>query len=613
MNIGPKYQRMDPSLAQKLRPSPRLAGLLLVLMTAVVYVPALDGAFVFDDHLYVTGDQRMASASGLWSIWTEVGGPEYRHQYYPITTSTFWLQYQLWGMNPVGYHIVNVLLHAINAVLLWRLLVRLRVPAAWLAAAVFAVHPVHVPSVAWIAELKNVLSTFFFLAAALCFVSFFEGRRGSRVYWAGVGLFVAALLSKTATSLLPVGLGFVLWWKQGRLTRRDLTALAPLVLLGAGFALMTASLETQHRAHGEAFSHSWVERCLIAGRAVWFYAGKLVWPKTLSMIYPRWLIDAGTWWLYLFPAAAIAVGCLLWRVRHRIGRGPLAAVGYFVAATAPLAFANVAFTRYSYVADHWQYWASMGLITLLVAAAATYTSRRALAVGGAVALVMLSVLTWQRAGVFSDGVTLWRDTVAKNPGSEEVRYNLAVALQAQGRLGEAEQEYREALRIAPEHPLARNNLGVTLRSQGRVDEAIAEYREALGVAPRFVKAHVNLGDALQMQGRVEEAVEHYLIALEIDPAFAGAHYNLAVARRAQGRIDEAVAHYEAVLRLDPDAVEAHVNLGEALQARGDRDAAIGHYRAALRLQPGYTAAEHNLAMALESGPGSADINSGGRP
>jgi hypothetical protein len=236
------------------------AACLLVALTVLAYVPALDAGYVFDDSMYLTENSRIGASEGLWSIWTEIGGPDYRHQYYPLTSTAFWLQYRLWGDRPVGYHLVNVLLHALNAGLLWRLLGALRVPAAWLGAAIFAVHPVHVQSVAWIAELKNVLSGFFFLASALLMVHYFDrdGRQRSvsrrrLMYVAGMLLFLCALLSKTATCLLPAALALVLWWKRDRVGARDLLALVPMVVLGAGFVTMTVILEARYGgAQGEA-------------------------------------------------------------------------------------------------------------------------------------------------------------------------------------------------------------------------------------------------------------------------------------------------------------------------------------------------------------------------
>ena len=503
----------------------------LLLMTILAYLPALDAGFIIDDGLYVTDDARMETVEGLGRIWTEVVGREYRHQYYPLTSTAFWVQHRLWGDEPFGYHLVNVLLHAVNALLLWRLLLRLELPGAWLAAMVFAVHPVHVQSVAWVAELKNMLSALFFLWSMLVFVRWFHRDvRTWTGYALGTGLFVAALLSKTATCLLPAALLVVLWWKRPCLTRRDLAAVAPLALLGMAAVLVTVYLESHHGgARGDGFSQSPLERGLIAGRALWFYAGHLLWPAGLTFIYPRWTIDAGAWWQYLYPMAALGTVAALWWQRDRIGKGPVAAVAFFVLAIVPMSFVNVAYTRLSWVSDHWQYWASMGLIALVVGVAAAQRGRWR-PVAAAVAVCVLAGLTWDRCRDYETPERLWRDTIARNP----------------------------------EAWLAHNNLANVLHVQGRVDDAEGYYREAIRLNPDFVKAHFNLANALQGRGRLDEAVQHFERAVRLDPEFADAHYNLGNALRLSGRLDDAIEHYREAARLDPDFQPARHNLHMAL-------------------------------------------------
>jgi hypothetical protein len=511
---------------------PLLAACLLVLMAVVVYLPAVDGEFLYDDAIYVTGDERITTLDGLGHIWTEVSGPEYCHQYYPLTSSGFWLQYQLWGYNPTGYHLVNILLHALNAVLFRRLLSALRVPGAWLAAAIFAVHPVHVPSVAWIAELKNVLSACFFLVSMLVFTRVIDldgqetqARRRRWLYAAGIGLFVLALLSKTASGVLPLALLIVLWWKRGRVTRRELAALVPFVALAGGFVLLTSWLEAQHATHGETFSLTWMERTFVAGRALWFYATKLLWPAGLSIVYPRWIVS---WPMVIYPLAAVASGVLLWRLRGRLGRGVPAALIFFAVALAPVSFVNVSFHQFSFVADHWQYWASMGFTAGVVGAIVTLARRwqdRSPVSAGAPALAALVVmtlgtLTWQRAHVFERAVTLWSDAAEKNPGSLVVHYNLGAAHLARGDDGAAAGHFHEATRLDPGHARSHNNLGVALVRLGRLDEAIESYRRAITASPGLARAHLNLGLALQEQELFEEADRSFAEARRLDPRLA---------------------------------------------------------------------------------------------
>ena len=311
-------------------------GLLLIAATVFAYQPVWHAGFIWDDDFYVTNNPTLHDLGGLQRIWFEVGAVP---QYYPMVHTTFWLEYHLWGLNPVGYHLINVLLHAITAILLWQVLLRLRVRGAWLAAIIFALHPVEVESVAWITERKNVLSAVFYFAAALAYLRFVAleepgGPNRLRWYWylGALVLFMAALLSKTMTCSLPAALLLVSWWKKGRVQRGEILPLLPFFVVGVGLGLMTAWIEKYHvGAQGAAWSLTFADRCLIAGRALWFYAGKLVWPAHLTFIYPRWKIEPEMWWQWLFPVAAVVVVAGLWLARRRIGKGPLVAVLFFAA------------------------------------------------------------------------------------------------------------------------------------------------------------------------------------------------------------------------------------------------------------------------------------------
>jgi hypothetical protein len=349
---------------------PIVCGGLLVLLTLVAYLPVLQyGGFIWDDDFYVSNNPLLRSVNGLVRIWTE---PTATPQFYPLVHTTFWIEYHLWQLNPFGYHLVNVLLHALNAVLFWRLLTKLDLPQAWVAAAVFALHPVCVESVAWISERKNVLSAFLYLSSALVYVEFWmwgSDKRRWVPYAAAFALFVGALLSKTVTCTLPATLLIVLWWKRGRIKWGDVLPLVPFFVAGAALGLTTAWIERYRAgAMGGEWDLSFADRWMVAGRAVTFYAAKLLYPHPLSFVYERWQIVAGAWQQWLFPLGVIALLATLWALRERIGRGPLAAAAAFVAILGPaLGFVNVYPFRYSFVADHFQYLASLAVITLVAA------------------------------------------------------------------------------------------------------------------------------------------------------------------------------------------------------------------------------------------------------
>ena len=315
---------------------------------------------------------------------------------------------------------------------------------------------------------------------------------------------MAALLSKTVTCSLPAALLLVCWWKKGRVQRVDVMPLLPFFVLGAGLGLLTAWIEKYHvGAQGAAWSLTLGERCLIAGRALWFYAGKLAWPVQLTFIYPRWTLETEAGWQWLFPIAAVGIMGGLWLARHRIGKGPLVAVLFFAGTLGPaLGFVNVYPMRYSFVADHFQYLAGVGLIVL-----AAVGLNRAPRVIPATLVVLLGALTWQQAGIYRDLETLWRDTLAKNPDCWLAHNNLGLLLRNQGRIEEAMKHYHQAIQINPNYAESLNNLGVALADKGWFDEAIENYRKAIQINPNYADALSNLGVALAAQGRFDEAIQ----------------------------------------------------------------------------------------------------------
>ncbi|HUJ10335.1 MAG TPA: tetratricopeptide repeat protein [Verrucomicrobiae bacterium] len=547
-------------------------AVLLVVLTGVAYLPALRGGFIWDDDGHVTENPTLRSFEGLGDIWVRPGSTQ---QYYPLVFTSFWMEYQLWKLQPFGYHLVNVLLHALNAVLLWRLLRRLRIPGAWWAAAVFAVHPVTVESVAWITERKNVLSSTFYLLAALAYLRFrpLTGREAGRMWnwrwypWVLV-LFLFALLSKTVTCSLPAVLVLLTWWKLGRLEKRDGQVLAPLFILGLILGFLTIWMEKHEiGAKGPDWELTIIQRCLIAGRALWFYAGKLFWPHDLMFIYPRWRVDAGVAWPYLFPLAALSVLVTLWLLRSRIGKGPLVAVLCFAGTLTPaLGFFDVYPFRYSFVADHFQYLACIGLIVLAVSAGATIleragqTTRRVGMLAAAAIVLLLAASTWGRAEVYRDSETLWQDTLRKNPDCWMAHNNLGVVLARQGKMKEAMGHWVEASRLKPDFAEVPYNVGVALEQAGRWQEAIGYYEQALRIDPGYAKAHNNLGAVLMRRGAIQEAMQQWKQALEINPDFAEAHYNLGIALEKEGKVQEAIGEYKEAVRLNPDYTEAQNGL-----------------------------------------------------
>jgi tetratricopeptide (TPR) repeat protein len=581
---------------------PAAAGLALLVLTAAAYLPAMRGGFVWDDDDYVTANRTLRSVGGLARIWLEPGAVP---QYYPVTFTSLWAEYRLWGASATGYHVTNVLLHAGAAVLLWRVLLWLAVPGAWLAAAIFALHPVHVESVAWITERKNVLSAVFYLGAALAYLRAALPTGSPLVnpglYAVSLALFLCALLAKTVTCSLPIALALLLWWKRGRLGRREIVPLLPLAGLGLALALVTVWMERYHvGARGVHWDLSLVDRSLIAGRALWFYAGKLVWPTRLTFIYPRWQIEAAAWWQYLFPAAALAVILALAAARRRIGSGPLVAVLFFAVTLVPaLGFIDVYPMRYSFVADHFQYHASLGPIVLAAAMLAGGIADRRVRTGIAASLLLvLGVLTWRQGHVYRDLHALWEDTLAKNPGAAMAHVNLGMVWYQEGRPDRAAEHFTAALRLDPADAEVHGDLGMALAAAGRTAEALAAFRESIRLDPRDPRPHNNLANTLAGEERTSDAIAEYTEAIRLDPRYADAHNNLANVLARTGRSDDAMAHYAEALRADPEFVEAHHNLGILLAQRGRVAEALAHHEAALRAKPGFSSAHFDAANAL---------------
>jgi Flp pilus assembly protein TadD len=538
-----------------------LAALLLVGLTALAYAPALEGGFIWDDDAYVYENPTLRSAAGLRAIWLD---PTANKQYYPLVYTTFWLEYRLWGLDPFGYHLTNLVLHSLSALLVWRLLRLLAVPGALLAAAVFALHPVHVESVAWVTERKNVLSGVLYLLSALAYLRYaLVSPRRRWLLAASLALFVLALTSKTVAATLPAAVLLVLWWKRPPLGLRDGLPLVPFLLLGLGFGLVTAHLERTHvGATGAAFDLSFAERVLIAGRVVWFYLGKLLWPAELMFIYPRWsgaALDPRTFAAWIPPVAALAVLGALWALRGRLGRGPLVAALFFVGTLFPaLGFFNVWPMKYSFVADHFQYLASLGPIALASAALVVWAARAGpagavLARATATLVVLaLAVTTWQRGHAFADAETVWRDTIAKDPDSWMAHTALGALLEQRGAYTEAESHYRAAIAVKPDFELAQLDLGTTLAKQGRYAEAVPHLAEAIRLEPRATRTRIDLGIALTEMGRPEEGIVMLRRAQVDHPDDPALYVGFARAELARGRDELAVPHLLTRLQLLPD-------------------------------------------------------------
>ena len=542
-----------------------LAGAVLCLLVAVSYFPALSGGFVWDD-VTLPESTPLHTWSGLAQIWfTPRGLIRYEVHYWPLLYTTFWLEHKLWGLAPFGYHLVNLLLHTGVVLLLWRLLLRLGVPGAWFAAAVFAVHPLHVESVAWVMGRKDLLATLFYLSSVLAYIRCTEmprGRRRGKHYLLAMALFVLGLLSKSIIVTLPVVLLLWHWWRHGRVTLADGSRMLPFFLVGFGIALAdyvySAGLEQI------SFAYTPLERGLIAAHALAFYVGKLLWPTGLTGIYPHWEPGVGDVLAWVGVAGFVAAVAVLWCCRRQLGRGPLAGLLFFVVALSPvLGFVDFGYMEFSFVADRYQYLAGIGLIAVVAAAASracqrglgmlpahrTRPARLAIGVVGAAILAVAGLLTWNHAGLYRNPGTFFTHVIAHNPQASGAHYNLGIYLETEGHYGEAHAAYQTAHELQPDNPSLLINIGRLLSKQGHKEEAMARYREALRRNPQHQIAMRNIAVVLINQGRYAEGLAAAQQVIAHYPDDAKAHHLAGIGLFHLNRKAEALPHYDRALAL----------------------------------------------------------------
>ncbi len=557
-------------------------GVVIGLAVLLAFWPSLSGGFLWDDDNWIaavpsTPTHRLIhDDGGLRGIWLT----NQTQDYWPLSNSMFWLEWRLWGMNPAGYRAVNLVLHAIGSILVWRIGRQLGVPWAWLGAILFAVHPVTVASVAWIAELKNCLSLTLY-AAALLFWLWFDAT-GRRVWYAAsLVAFLMTLLAKTSTVVLPVMLLAFAWWRRGRIDRQDVVRTIPFFLLALVTGLMTLWRQTSGTGvPGDAAADGLLSRIAASGWVAWFYLSKALLPVRLAMLYPRWTVDPATITAWLPLAALLGAAAGIHRLDPRYRRPLAMGLGCYLVSLGPvLGILPMWFRRYSLVSDHLQYLA-LPAITLLVAAGLRAVSViagwRPLATGVASVLVVgCMALTWQRSSVFTSNVSLMQDSLSKNPDSWTAHTNLGAELGHLGRPQEAIEHYQAALRLRPTAFQAHNNLAATLLQLGRPQEAIPHYQEALRINPDVAEIHANLGNALAVLGNTSEAAVHFREVLRLMPNSAPVHNNLGYILENEGRLAEAVTHYEEALRLDPANEKTRDNLRRAREQllRQQRDGA----------------------------------------
>jgi len=578
-------------------------GLILIVAIFLTYSPVWHAGFVWDDFDQVTSNPNVVGPSGLREIWTTKAA-----QICPLVLSTFWVEHALWGFAPLPYHLVNVIVHGLSAVMLWQLLLGLRIPGAWLGAALWALHPVQVESVAWITELKNIQSGLFYLLTLHFFVRGLRAKADARQGGSGWNyifmLMCAALAigSKTSTVVLPLVLCLCAWWVEGQWNWRNVIRIAPVFLMSIAGVVLTLWAQGLHPAtvSDPRAAHTLAGHLAAAGGAVWFYLGKLLWPHPLITIYPLWNPAIGSPLSYLPLLAVGIILFLLWRNLTSGTRPYFFAFAYFLAAMLPeLELAD------SYLADHYQYLSSMGPLALAGAGMARLAgiliSARPLvqAFLGAGVLLLLGTLSWQRSLAYESEEKFWSTELAQNSNSWVIYHNLGDVSLKEGKIDDAIVRYQEALAIEPANAKTRNNLGNAFLKAGRVDEAIEQYKKALESSPTDSRMRYDLGYAFAQKGLSDDAISQFQQALVFAPGDFNVHCELGRVFFDKGRLDEALAEFKECLEIDSRNPSVRNYLGITFARNGQLDDAIAQFQEALRIKPDYAEAQRNLAQAQE--------------
>ena len=604
------------SIAYRVPNTHVLLGIATILLAIVVcYLPSLHGGFVLDDNILLTENKLVHASNGLYRMWFT----QEPIDYWPVTNTSFWIEWRLWCMNPTGYHITNMLLHAAGCLMVWAVLKKLNVPGAFFAALLFAVHPVNVESVAWISQRKNVLAFVFFFISLYAFLVAEEKRLegdarfsppGTRQgYFWSLAAFLLAMLSKGSVAFLPLVLvGIILIRRKP--TWADIGRLVPFFFIAV--ALTYVNVDFASRNKNVFLNIPWPERFASAGMAIWFYLDKAIWPLDLVFIYPKWKIETSSIVGWIPLAAVFSVSFGLWYYRKTWSRPILFAWGYFCLALLPvLGLTRVGYMRYSPVADHYQHLALLGILALIAAGWGLWRlwskpdMRWTADATAGVFVLLLIFLCREQNALYKDALTLYGATLEKNPHCWLARNNMAKQLADEGRLDDSLREFKKAIDDDRNEPKAYSNLGKTLLDARNYTEALPYLEQANEMIaqadetdPDSLKILNNLGLALVGVQRIDEGIEYFKKAIALKPDFADPYCSYGIALSAKGALKEALEYFEKAVKFDPNEPKIRANYGNGLSNLERYSEAIEQYKEALRLNPDFPEALNNLGSAF---------------
>jgi len=567
-----------------------LSGIVLVLLALAVYLPSWRGGFLWDDDTSVTESEIVKDAGGWWKAW--VAPPPSHPDYFPLTTTTYWMEWRLWGANPVGYRAFNILLHALCVLLLWRLLREMKLPGAWWAAAIFAVHPVNVESVAWIAERKNVLAMVFAIPAFQAFVRW-DTTRVAKWYWAALALFVAALAAKASVVALPVVFFAYQWWRHGRLPdRAELRAAVPFLAASFLFGILVLHFQhTRAMAEWQIPMGGMVSRTCGAAQAYWFYLSKAVWPFGLTTIYPKWSIDPlQAWQVVLAMGTALMVGGLWFTRAASLRALAWALTAYGLLLLPALGLIKMSFMRYSPVADHFQHLALPVIVATVVCGSEALLQRagwfrKPRGVLFTAVAVILFGLSWQRAGLHSSNGLLWQDSLAKNPASGASHNVYGAWLEKMNRFAEADTHFQAAVRLSPSDPLILNDIGIFAAKQGHHQDSIGWFLKAIEANPHRSDPYLHLARSRAELEDSDGALDALKRGAEACPDNLSLVSSAAAAFFVAGRAEEALGYFQRCEVIAPDNAFVKDDMARVLSRLGRHEEAEKKLREARALDP----------------------------
>jgi len=600
-----------------------VAGTVLIALAVVVaYMPAIEAGYIWDDNWLLYENPCMRAPDGLQYFWyprspDETPGRYNVPDYFPITYTSLWVEWRLWGDKPKGYHVTNVVLHVLGSLLVWAVLARLKIPGAWLAGLLFGLHPVNVASVAWISERKNVLSLVFYLLTILAWLKY-DDTRDRRWYAGALGLFLATLLCKTSTVMLPAVLLGLAWWRRRRIGRRDLLGSLPFFALAVGLGIVTIFFQQGVTVKDVPRPEGALSRLAAAGWCVWFYLYKALVPTDLVMVYPRWDVDPAWAPAWIPLAALLACGAVFWRFRKKWGFPFLFVLVYYVVTLLPvLGIFDAYLMGYSLVADHWQHLSIIAFVALVAglgwwAAMRLRPGPRSLvAAAGLIVVITLGVLTRYQAATYDSRKTLWTHNLPRNPDSHivvsewaGVQFGEYLKTNDATMLPKIADLYARVIELKPDGPLAYCNLGTVQyvmagreRQRGNLQQAAIlttqarqNLQKSIDMEGEYHLSHYNMFKLLWGEGRRQEAIGHLQETVRIRPGNPGTQAQLAEILVQVGRAGEAIPHLTEALRLDPNFVAAHKVLGLAYLHLGKLAEAAEHYRKVLDANPNHPVA-----------------------